>query len=544
MGIVRGSVPAGLTALAVLIGMPGLFTASALAGTGPRVSSESVVELTPYDATLKAVIITGGEATKYVFEYATSEAALGTAGATSFGAGTLLGTNETEPAGPARIGGGLTPGTTYYYRVVATNPSGRAEGSVQSFQTQTLGAPGLEYEGIKAGSDSVDGATFEATVNPNYQPVTTCELLLFAKNEAPLREYDATKTKAPGMLSTPCEPEASALGSGGAGVKVTISPILAESTEYYSQLIVGNETGLTGSELSKVGRFWTLPSMPTATTGAVSTVTADSADLTGEVNPNSTGSSSSTTYYYFQYSTDLSYSQQVPVPDGELKEGKTPSTAGFELKGLEPATVYHYRLVAVNNDFGNDEDPPQVVYGEGKTFETETPLPVLGETAVSSVGEYNATITGSVDPRGLQTSYELRLGPREGELPFAVSGSTQAAVPEPLTLEAASLVPGTVYYYQVIATDEYGTARSAEGSFTTPPAPTVQTLPLQTFPQTPPLASLVPANAFGPEEAGTITKAPATHKNKKCSKGKKREQGKCVRAKAKHTGAKRKRRRG
>ena len=61
---------------------------------------------------------------------------------------------------------GLTPNTTYYFRVVATNSAGTTNGAILSFATGTSGtAPGATTQ--DATSVTSSGATLNASVNPD-----------------------------------------------------------------------------------------------------------------------------------------------------------------------------------------------------------------------------------------------------------------------------------------------------------------------------------------------------------------------------------------
>jgi hypothetical protein len=84
-------------------------------------------------------------------------------------------------------------------------------------------------------------------------------------------------------------------------------------------------------------------SAPAATTSGSSNITFSSASVYGNVNPNGLA-----TDYQFQYGTTVAYGAQTPLaPAGN---GTTAARFGQELTGLRPATIYHYRLLAVNAD--------------------------------------------------------------------------------------------------------------------------------------------------------------------------------------------------
>ena len=76
-----------------------------------------------------------------------------------------------------------------------------------------------------------------------------------------------------------------------------------------------------------------------------------SAVLTGSVNPNG-----SNTSYYFQYGPTRAYGSQTAIADAG--SGSKAVSVRLPISGLQPITVYHYRLVAVNSagaTVGDDE---------------------------------------------------------------------------------------------------------------------------------------------------------------------------------------------
>jgi hypothetical protein len=82
-------------------------------------------------------------------------------------------------------------------------------------------------------------------------------------------------------------------------------------------------------------------SPPTVSTGPAREVGYGSATLTGSINPQG-----SNTSYYFQYGLTDSFGGQTTIADA----GAGTSTVNVRLPvgGLQPLTLYHYRLVAVN----------------------------------------------------------------------------------------------------------------------------------------------------------------------------------------------------
>ena len=90
---------------------------------------------------------------------------------------------------------------------------------------------------------------------------------------------------------------------------------------------------------------------PKATTGGAREISYASAVLAGSVNPNGANTS-----YYFQYGPTKAYGSQTAIADAG--SGTKAVSVRLPISGLQPITLYHYRLVAVNGSgasIGDDE---------------------------------------------------------------------------------------------------------------------------------------------------------------------------------------------
>jgi hypothetical protein len=81
--------------------------------------------------------------------------------------------------------------------------------------------------------------------------------------------------------------------------------------------------------------------LPTASTGVAQQVSYGSATLAGSLNPKG-----SDTSYYFQYGLTKAYGGQTAIADAGA--GTQALGVSLPVTGLQPLSVYHYRLVAVN----------------------------------------------------------------------------------------------------------------------------------------------------------------------------------------------------
>jgi hypothetical protein len=98
--------------------------------------------------------------------------------------------------------------------------------------------------------------------------------------------------------------------------------------------------------------------------------------------------------------------------------------------------------------------------------------PTASTGPVTAVGPTTATVSGSVNPNGVATTWHVDYGTGTSygstTAPAnAGSGTTSAAVSQSLT----GLKPGTSYHYRIVASSTAGTAHGADGLLTTSAAP-------------------------------------------------------------------------
>jgi hypothetical protein len=113
----------------------------------PEVLGQSVLRGST-DATLRAQIGAGGASTEYHFEYGPTAA---------YGEETDPGTlpGSFDPAAVSADISGLTPGTTYHFRVVASNSEGEAQGADRTFTTtESGGSGGCPNEAFRTGASA------------------------------------------------------------------------------------------------------------------------------------------------------------------------------------------------------------------------------------------------------------------------------------------------------------------------------------------------------------------------------------------------------
>jgi hypothetical protein len=383
-------------------------------------------------------------------------------------AGGLATPPEPETIAPQVAVTGLEPNALYSVCLLASTLTGSETGAPVALETLAA-PPTIESESASAVKETT--ATLEAQVNPNNQEAPyTFEYSTQGTVGAP-GTLEGTIAKAPGS-----EPLASGFGAASATVAVTG---LAPGRPYYFRVAATNPKAEAAS--GEVQSFTTL-AMPLVTTAPAGEVTRTTAALSGTVNPGGVA-----TTYHFVYVPAAHYlagsgecAEGVPCSYGEgavttaesepVGSDYTVHVAGpTEVSELKPGTAYDYALVATSAQ-GTTVGPNQ----EFTTSPATVPIAITG--AASEVGQLSATLTGSVDTRGLLTTVQFELvgpGTTAGHesLTAASTGTpTGTVVPVSLTFPG-DLQPGTTYYYRVLATSSDGTGEGALASFTTLSSP-------------------------------------------------------------------------
>ena len=187
----------------------------------PIVTTGAASSVAQTSATLNATVNpNGAEVSSCELEYGTSTAYGKTATCTP-----APGSGSGAVAVSATIAG-LSAGTTYHFRVVAANSSGKSEGSDETFKTAAAQSPPTVVTGT-ASPLTATLTSVNATVNPNGFEVTSCKL-----------EYGTTSAYG---SSASCEP---VTGAGSAAVAVSASLTgLSPNTTYHFRISATNSGG-------------------------------------------------------------------------------------------------------------------------------------------------------------------------------------------------------------------------------------------------------------------------------------------------------------
>jgi hypothetical protein len=196
---------------------------------------------------------------------------------------------------------------------------------------------------------------------------------------------------------------------------------------------------------------------PTATTGPPSNVGESSATVTGTVSPNGQATS-----YYFRYGTTTSYGLHTS-PTG-AGSGTRPVGVRATLAGLAADITYHYQLVV--------QSARGTTAGTDRALTTTLAPPTATTGPPSSIGQSGGTITGTVNPNGLATSYYFRYGPTISYgLQTSPTGAGSGARPVGVSATLAGLAANTAYHYQLVAENARGISSGTDQTLITTSSP-------------------------------------------------------------------------
>jgi DNA-binding beta-propeller fold protein YncE len=295
----------------------------------PEVSYAAVGSPTTTSGTLRANVDPngGGPVTACHFEYGTD---------TTYGTSVPCspdpsGSNFTVPTDVSAPISGLTVENTYHYRVVATDAHGTKHGEDQTFTPHhVVGLTTEQASSLTESSATLNGSLVGNGEHTNY-------FFEWGKTAS----YGNTTAAPPGSDGgSPSGPDPSPLPA-------SVDELIPYTTYHY-RVVASNGSGTSyGADMM----FTTLPGAPTAKSPAATVVHADRAILHGQVDPNGAD-----TIAHFEYVDDASFqssgwadAQTAPEEGIEVGMSKHYQTATTSVNGLQPGTLYHFRIVGDNS---------------------------------------------------------------------------------------------------------------------------------------------------------------------------------------------------
>ena len=297
----------------------------------PTSTTVATTGISLHTATLNGTVNPNAQATNAWFEWGT-DSTLSTPTLTPPQA---IGAGSADNSVSASITG-LTLGTTYYYRVAATNASGTQKGAIASFTTASPNSP-PSVTTSAASSVTISGAVLNGTVSPNELATTA------------VFEW-GTDSNLTTFTSTSSQP----VGAGTTSVAITASLSgLNPVTKYYFRVVATNSAG---TSRGTIVSFDTVAQAPAVVTGAPTSITPSGATLNGTVNPNGLA----VTDAHFEYGTDPNLTTPAPTSTTAqpLAAGFTGQAINAPVTGLIPGTTYYFRVAATNSAGTSKGTPP------------------------------------------------------------------------------------------------------------------------------------------------------------------------------------------
>jgi hypothetical protein len=364
--------------------------------TKPTATTNSATSVSSSLATLNGTVNPNGTSTTAYFQYGTTTSYGSTTSSQSIGSGT---SNVSVTANLS----GLSSGTTYHYRVVATNSAGTSYGSDITFTTSSASISGQ----VTSGGSGLSGVTMNlwSSGGSKSQTTTTDSSGNYTFNNVSNGTWDVEVSVTGYTCNTSCRQTVTVNGANVTGINFALTKVTSfsisgqvtssgsglsgvtmnlwssggsksqttttDSSGNYTFNNVSNgtwdvEVSVTGytcntscrqtvtvNSSNLTGVDFTLASTatkPTATTNSATSVSSNSATLNATVNPNG-----SSTTAYFQYGTTTSYGSSTSSQS--IGSGTSNTSVTANLSGLSSSSTYHYRIVAANSagtTYGSD----------------------------------------------------------------------------------------------------------------------------------------------------------------------------------------------
>jgi formylglycine-generating enzyme required for sulfatase activity len=403
----------------------------------PTVKTHYPSSVTRTSATLNAEVNPNGLDTTWHFEYGTSDACDSSTPNQAGGSG-----SASQPV--SRSLTGLTPDTTYYYRIAAENNKGESLGGIQTLRTTVFyvepygscGGHAPCYASIQhAAEAAVYGGTLKIANDDYYEdlePGTWGNLIVEGGwNPSFSSRFPISPT------------------SGTA-----ISGALLIGSDMHGTVLVDG--------LILTGGSAPAPVKPTVTTASITNITTSTATCGGNV---TSDGGASVTARGVCWST----SANPTTTNSKTTNGSGTGSFTSSITGLNSNTTYHVRAYAINS-VGTS-------YGSDVSFKTPASQPTVTTTAVSGITATTATSGGNVtSDGGASVTARGVCWSTSANPTTSNSKTTNGSGTGSFTSSITGLNSNTTYHVRAYAINSVGTSYGSDVSFKTPAyLPTVTT---------------------------------------------------------------------
>jgi hypothetical protein len=386
-------------------------------GAAPAVTTLAATSVGANTATLNGNVTANGLSTNAWFEWGT-DPSLSTSTSTS---SQSVGSGTTSVSVNAALTG-LTTGTTYYYRVAATNGSGTTKGNIASF------TPGAAPAVTTLAATSVGANT--ATLNGNVTANGLSTNAWFEWGTDP-------------SLSTSTSTSSQSVGSGTTSQSVSAAITgLSTGTTYYYRTVAYNISGtIRGSIINFTTSAGNGP--PIIVSSEVVSITDNSAVLIINLNPNGYLTDVYVTYYalYPDRNIDTMRSMLSPWRSSIVSIGPGTTTQVINIPlttGLEPGVTFSGQII-VSNSAGSATN--NIYFGFTTTYHDVVIMGKVHESDINDaydttiivfnngqeVGRTLANLPQGPNPTPTVWTFRLRMPPSSGIYSFILTHKTHGA---------------------------------------------------------------------------------------------------------------------